>query len=162
MGAAQVLATPATGPDWQAAPRDWLRAGRGEAAAQPGGWYLHGWAPGAGPRLFWGLVFKTTAVPWGEAMDFDSHETWPQRWARRCADMGEPGKICPFTIGRTPSGGRWLALKASFERALKAARPGPCAWSMPGKRPWERAMATFLPEDGLQGAARHVAAAGRG
>jgi hypothetical protein len=145
MGTAQALATAATGPDWQAA-LDRLRSARGEAAV-PGGWYLHGWAPSRA-WLFWGLVFKTTAVPWGQAIDFDSYETWLQRWARRCADMGEPGKLCPFTIGRTPTGGRWLALKASLNGAEGGA-PRPVRMEQPG-RPWERAMADFCLKMGFK------------
>lgn len=96
--------------DWQAR-LDALRGARGQASL-PGGWHLHAWAP-ARAVLFWGLTSKTIAVPWGEAIDFDSSETWVQRWARRSAEAGKPGVACPCRLGRTLQGGWWVGLPVS-------------------------------------------------
>lgn len=96
---------------WQAR-LDRRRGDRG-AAPQPGQWYLHAWAPGRA-WLFWGLVFKGASVPWGQAVDFDSHETWQQRWERKCDEWGEKGLACPCTVGRTQGGGWWIAIKPSI------------------------------------------------
>jgi hypothetical protein len=101
---------------------DALRGARG-LPPSPGQWHLHAWAPSRA-WLFWGLAFKTAAVPWGEAMDFDSHETWLQRWARKTQEWGDDGMACPCAVGRSVGGGWWVAIKPSVQgSALGASKP---------------------------------------
>lgn len=105
-------ATPAldVDPEWQAQ-LDWHRQALGREA-QPGQWLLAALPP-LSARLYWGLLFKTPASPWGTAIDFDATETWAQRWKRRAEEWGEAGAVCPCEVGRTPSGGWFVEAKGS-------------------------------------------------
>lgn len=79
----------------------------------PGSWCLHAWKPYRA-WLFWGLVYRSAAVPWGQTIDFESHETWQQRWARKTAEFGDDKMACPVKVGRTAGGGWWIGLKPSI------------------------------------------------
>lgn len=107
--------------EWQGLLDRW-RAQRGLGPVT-GAWHLHAWAP-ARAFLFWGLTSKTIAVPWGDAIDFDSTETWVQRWARRSAEGGQKGAPCPCRLGRTLQGGWWVGLPGTVHGANAA---GPVA-----------------------------------
>jgi hypothetical protein len=129
---------------WQGS-LDALRAARG-LDPLPGSWHLHRWAPSRA-WLFWGLAFKTAAVPWGDAMDFDSHETWLQRWARKTQEWGDDGLACPCAIGRSVGGGWWIGIKASL---VGPEGSGPQAIQPAAMLPsWREAMQDFCLKMGV-------------
>ncbi len=97
-------------PKWQDA-LDQLRSAGGMEPVR-GQWYIYAWA-GMRAWLYWGLAFRSLMVPWGEAIDFDSTESWMQRWERRSREWGEDGAVCPCRVGRVPGGGWWIGVKGS-------------------------------------------------
>jgi hypothetical protein len=91
---------------------DWHRQSAGRES-QPGRWLLAALPP-LRAQLYWGLIFKTPVSPWGTAIDFDSSETWAQRWKRKAEEFGEPGLAVPCQVSRTPSGGWVIAAPGSM------------------------------------------------
>jgi len=67
-----------------------------------------------GAQLHWGLLFKTPSSPWGQAIDFDAHETWDQRWKRKAEEFGEAGLPPTCAVGRTLSRGWFIAAPGSL------------------------------------------------
>jgi hypothetical protein len=94
---------------------DQLRAARGKRAV-PGQWHLFAWPP-VRALLVWGISFKTMAVPWGEVPDFNTDETWRQRWDRKAMEAGHPDLPCPCVVGKTPRGTWWVAIQPSVTSA---------------------------------------------
>ena len=135
---------------------DRLRGIRGKGPL-PGHWHLHAW-PSTQAVLFWGFAQKTIAVPWGEAVDFDSHEAWQQRWARRAAEQGHNGLDCPCAIGKTIRGYWWVAILPSVTR-VSAGVPQPIKLKAVEEE-WRAQMEDFCIIMGMrpQGARWHLVA----
>ena len=140
---------------WQGRLDERLRSHQAEP--QAGRWQLYAWEP-ARAWLFWGLVFKSAIVPWGQAIDFDSQESWQQRWKRKTAEFGDESLLCPVRIGRTASGAWWMGLKASIVGSQgREPMPFDPAPLVPA---WRDAMSDFCLKMGIgsQAAAWHLLA----
>lgn len=98
------------GEDWQAL-LDAYRQSLGRER-KPGRWWVCGLPP-LKARIYWGLHFRSSISPWGKAIDFDSSETWQQRWKRKAEEFGEAGLNLPCEVTRTPAGGWCMVAKGS-------------------------------------------------
>jgi hypothetical protein len=124
---------------------DAYRAAAGQAP-KPGQWQLVAMAP-LQAKLFWGLHFRASLTPWGQAIDFDAHETWLQRWARKAEDFGEAGLPVTCVVGRTASRG-WFFAAPGSELDLK--EPGVVAVERTEpEKAWREAVERFCQIMGL-------------
>ena len=96
---------------WQAR-LDRLRASRGKRPV-PGLWHLCCWHP-MRALLMWGFAMKNLSVPWADCPDFDSLETWRQRWERKAAEDGHPDLPSPCLVGSTARGAWWVGITPSI------------------------------------------------